>query len=253
MLAEERRQLLLEVLREHGTLETGIIAQRLGVSDMTIRRDWQVLQRQGLLTRVHGGARATREDELAISLLSNYSVQAKRQIGRLAAAQVQDGETIFLDAGITCLEVARELKGRKLRGVSVLTHAVNIAAELSSSPHLAVIQLGGEICSGTFSATGPATVTALQTFSFDRMFLGAVGLHPRFGVTSVNLLEGEVKWAVLRRSAWVALLLDSSKWGRQAPLRVAGLERLDLLISDAALPAGARAQLEEAGVRVLTG
>lgn len=252
MLAEERRQQVLEVLAEHGNLETAHIAQHLGVSEMTIRRDWAVLERRGLLRRVHGGAQLGRGGAEGEGRLQGSS-RAKQQIGKLAAAQVENSETIYLDAGTTCLEIAKELRRRNVRGVNVLTHAVNIAAELSNCPNITVIQVGGEIYTGTFAATGPTALATLGRFSFDRMFLAAAGLHPRFGVTNANLLEAEVKMAVLLRSSWVGLVLDSSKWSRQAMMRVANLHDLDLLISDDALPTEARVYLEGAGVQVLTG
>ena len=253
MLTEERRQRVLEVLAKVGTLHTIRIAECLGVSEMTIRRDLSVLERRGLLQRVHGGAQPPPPHFAERERRSGSAHKAKERIGKLAAAQINDFETIYLDAGTTCLELARELKLREVRGVSILTHAVNIAAELAGSPRLTVIQVGGEIYADSYSATGPTTLATLGRFSFDRMFLAAVGLHPRFGVTSTNLLEAEVKVASRRRAAWVGLVLDSSKWQRQALTRVAELHDLDLLISDAALSPEARLHLETAGVAVLTG
>lgn len=253
MLSEERRRHLLETLDEQGALETVPVAQRLGVSEMTIRRDLADLERRGLVRRVHGGAQTTREADVGYLLRLKRNPGAKQQVGMLAAQQVCSHETIYLDAGTTCMELARALKRRDLRSVNVLTHAVNIAAALAGHPSFTVIQVGGEIYAETFAATGPTAVATIEQFSFDRMFLSAQGLHPKSGVTNSNLLEVAVKTAAMSRASWVALVVDSSKWNRQALARVADVSELDLVISDDALPPEARRFLRAAHVEGLFG
>lgn len=251
MLAEERRRYLLEMLGESGALETVAAAQALGVSEMTVRRDLADLEARGLARRVHGGAQVARKTDAGYPLRAQRNPGAKQQIGGLAAGLVQDYETLYLDAGTTCMEVARALRRRDLRGVNVLTHAVNVAAELAGKPGVTVIQVGGELYADTFAATGPAALATVAQFSFNRLFLAAQGLHPKAGVTSDNLLEVAVKTAVLGRAAWTALVLDSSKWNRQFLTRVADVGDLDMVVSDGALPDEARQFLAGARVAVL--
>lgn len=250
MLSEERRRHLLETLDEQGTLETVPVAQKLGVSEMTIRRDLADLERRGLVRRVHGGAQTTREADVGYLLRLKRNPGAKQQVGSLAAQQVCSHETIYLDAGTTCMELARALKRRDLRGVNVLTHAVNVAAELAGHPSFTVIQVGGELYAETFAATGPTALATIAQFSFDRMFLSAQGLHPKFGVTNSNLLEVAVKTAAMSRARWVGLVVDSSKWNRQALARIADVGALSMVISDDALPPEARHFLQTARVEV---
>ncbi|ADI14119.1 transcriptional regulator, DeoR family [Truepera radiovictrix DSM 17093] len=251
MLAAERHRVILDRLGEEGVITTAAIAQALGVSEMTIRRDLADLERRGLLRRVHGGAQAAPGAEIPpYGQRSRRQPAAKQQVGARAAALVRDGETLFLDAGTTCMEVARACKDRSLKGLHVLTHAVNIAAELAGQPGVTVIQLGGEVIGRTYAATGPMTVSAIEQFSFDRAFVSAQGVHPKFGLTCSSLLEVEIKRAVLRRSRYNALVVDSSKWSRQAMIRFAALGELQAVVSDAGLPEEARRSLEGAGVEV---
>ncbi len=248
MLSEERRRYLLGLLNQQEALETSLIAAQLGVSEMTVRRDLSDLERRGFVRRVHGGAQRVHG--------ANYVSEAKRtpgvtqQIGAVAALQVSSHETIYLDAGTVCLELARALKRRDLK-LNILTHAVNIAAELTGHPGFTVIQVGGELYPETFAATGPAALATIHQFSFDRLFLTAQGLHPKAGVTHGNLLEVAVKTAALSRAGWTALLLDSGRWNRQALTRVTDPGKLDLLVSDASLPAEARRFLRGVNVAVL--
>lgn len=251
MLSEERRRRLLETLDEQGALETVPAARQLGVSEMTIRRDLADLERRGLVRRVHGGAQTTREADVGYLMRLKRNPHAKQQVGALAARQVCSHETIYLDAGTTCMELARALKRRDLRGVNVLTHAVNIAAELAGHPSFTVIQVGGEIYAETFAATGPTALATIGQFSFDRMFLSAQGLHPKSGITNSNLLEVAVKTAAMSQAAWIALVVDASKWNRQALARIAGVGALSVVISDDALPDDARTFLRASQVEVL--
>jgi DeoR/GlpR family transcriptional regulator of sugar metabolism len=251
VLAAERHRVILDRLREEDVITTAAIARVLGVSEMTVRRDLASLERRGLLRRVHGGAQALPSTWVSTDgQPSQRQPVAKQQVGARAAALVQDGETLFLDAGATCMEVARAFKDRALRGLHVLTHAVNIATELAGHPGITVIQLGGEVIGGTYAATGPTTVSAVEQFSFDRAFVSAQGLHPTFGLTCSSLLEVEIKRAVLRRSRYSVLVIDASKWHRQAMIRFAALGELQAVVSDAGFPEEARRSLKGAGVEV---
>lgn len=253
MLAAERRQILLDKLEAGGVIETAAMAEALGVSEMTIRRDLADLERRGLIWRVHGGAQALRGADDGYGQRQRRNPGAKQQVGVRAAGLINDFETVYIDAGTTCMELARACKRRTFKGVNVLTHAVNIAAELAGHPGLTVIQMGGEVAGDSYAATGPAALATIEQFSFDRAFLAAQGLHPKFGLTGSNLLEVEIKRAVMRRSRYVALVVDSSKWGRQAMTRIAALGEVHAVVSDAALPEEAKDLLQRTGVEVIGG
>jgi len=252
MTSRDRLQRILELISRHGTLNNAALARSLEVSTMTVRRDLDVLERQGYLRRVHGGARLVDELDVGYGLRQGRNVGAKRRIGARAAEFVKDGETIYLDAGTTTMEVARALKRRSLHGVRVVTHAVNIAAELSGSPGLGVLQVGGELFLQTYSATGPLALETIRRFSFDRLFLAAQGVDLAAGLTNSSLLEAEVKHAAIAASRWVCLVCDASKWGRVTFAPCGSLEDIDVLVTDLRLPAEARDKLVALGMEVIT-
>ncbi len=247
MLSEERRRYLLGLLTQQGSLGTAAVAEQLGVSEMTIRRDLTDLERRGLARRIHGGAQ--RVYKASYTSRPRRAPGTEQQIGVAAAQLVCTHETIYLDAGDLALELARALKRRDLK-LNILTHAVSVAAELAGHPGFTVIQVGGELYPETLAATGPTALATISQFSFDRLFLTAQGLHPRAGVTHGNLLEVAVKAAALSRAAWTALLLGSGRWNRQAMTRVTDPGKLDMVISDTSLPAEARHFLRSIDVGV---
>ena len=252
MLASDRHNRLLELILSHGTLKSSEIAQMMGVSTMTIRRDLDLLEEQGYVRRVHGGAQAVDERDVDYSLRRGRNAGAKQRIGTKAAEFVQNGETVYLDAGTTTMEVAKSLKNRRLSNVRVVTHAVNIAAELSGTPGLNVLQVGGELFLQNYSATGPLALETIRRFSFDRFFLGAQGVDPLAGLTNSSLLEAEVKNAAIAARRWVCLVCDASKWGRVTFAPCGTLDDLDLFITDSRLPKEAVARLQELGLEVIT-
>lgn len=251
MFAIDRQQRIVELLEREGSYTNARLAQTLGVSAVTVRRDLADLEHRGIVRRVHGGVRAAAERDIGYSLRSRQHHPAKRAIGLAAAELVKDHETIYLDAGSTTMEFALSLRDRPLRGVRVVTHAVNIACELSGQAHIAVVQVGGELYRQTHAATGPMAVAAIRTFSFDRLFLAAQGFQVEGGLTNSNLAEVEVKSAAIEASRWVCLIADASKWDRVSFARFAPLSSVDTVVTDARLPQGGRSALEAAGLQVV--
>jgi DeoR/GlpR family transcriptional regulator of sugar metabolism len=252
LLVTQRHRLILDSIAEQGTIETADLARALQVSEMTVRRDLAELDRQGLLVRVRGGAQTILDADVGYPHRARRHPDEKRQIGTAAAAQVNSHDTIFLDAGSTTVELARALRRRSgLRRVNVVTNAVNLAAELSGSENIIVIQVGGEIYRETFSCTGPIALEAIERFSFDRMFLAAQGVHPDDGLTNSNLLEVQVKVAAMGRSNWTCLIADASKWESRSMYRITDLGGIDAWVSDSRLAEKARAAARDRGVEVI--
>lgn len=252
MLVAQRRRLILETIALQGAVHTCTLAHTLGVSEMTVRRDLAALDKEGLLLRVHGGAQTARDADVGYGLRLRRKPDAKRAIGRAAAKLVGSYETVFLDAGTTTTEVAKALRQRSdLKGVNVVTHAVNLAAELSGGEAVTVIQVGGEIYRQTYSTIGPTALETIERFSFDRMFLAAQGVDAKDGLTNSNLLEVQVKVAAMSRARWTCLVADASKWGRRSMYRIAGLNGIDAWLADEELEPQARLDVATRGVEVV--
>jgi len=254
VVSETRRQRILERLEQTGTLSNANAASEFGVSMLTIRRDLDLLESRGLIERVHGGAQARAKleasaprDDGALGLRyaqrQSQEAEVKRRIGQRAAELVEDGETVYLDAGTTTLEVARALRLRSLSRVQVVTHAVNLAAELVGVPHLRVFCIGGEIFEESYAATGQVAVELVKRFSYDRCFVAGMGVDPDAGITNGRVPEVEVKAAAMARARWSCLVADASKWGTRTFAPIAPLSSVQAFVTDDRLP--------EAGCRIV--
>jgi DeoR/GlpR family transcriptional regulator of sugar metabolism len=246
MQAEERHQSILGVLNARGKLTIADLSTRFSVSEMTIRRDLAQLEADGLLRRTHGGAVRIQSGsfEPPFALRARLNLPAKRAIAAAAAAEIVDGQTIILDAGSTGTAVAEALVGRHL---IVCTLNLQAAAILASSPETTVMVPGGQVRNGEQSFIGPAAERTLLDYRFDTYVMTASAVDVSAGVTEWNVDDAAVKRAALTVSARCIVACDSSKFGQTAFARVAGLDQIDLIISDKELSADQRNALQVDG------
>ncbi len=250
MLADQRIERILSLLESHGFRTNTLLATDLGVSEMTVRRDLAALAKDGKVKRVHGGARIVRRHEPPSQARSALNAAEKHAIAEAAADLIQDGETVYLDAGSTVLELAGVIKRRGFKNLRVVTNAVSVSAALIGD-EITVVQLGGELYRNTGAVTGQSALRFLESSRFDRCFLAASAASLEFGISDKHLPEIDIKRAAILHSSWVALLLDASKWESQALLRVAAFRELHCIITDARLPEEARANLRARGPEVV--
>lgn len=251
MLRVERQTRILEMLEKAGAVEVSALAEIFKVSEMTIRRDLQSLERKGILRRTHGGAvlahPALVEQPLAVRL--NHEVESKWKIAAAAVKLINDGSTVILDSGSTTEALARQLNG--FRSVTVIANAVNIAAELVRKPGITVLMVGGLLRSASFSCVGPEAQDMLSQFKVDQTFLGMGGVSLDAGLTNRSVQEVPIKQAMIRAGAQVIVLVDSSKIGKVVFARVAPLSAIDLIVTDDAISAEQLEAFREKGVQVL--
>lgn len=249
MFAEERKQRILATLHRAAAVRVEDLGQALRVSPASIRRDLADLERAGLLKRTHGGAVSTRLAALEPSLAEKEDrYQAEKvAIATLATEFVQTGDTIFLDAGSTTRQIARGLKARG--GITIVTNAPNIVWELAGSD-LEILLTGGQLRRGILSLVGPLTEQALASMHVDKLFLAANGVDPVKGVTTPNLTEAQTKQAMIRSANQVILVADHSKFGRVTFSRICPIDRVQHVITDAAVPHEVVAAIEQLGVTV---
>lgn len=249
MLAEARRQNMLEVINARGFATLTELTDALGVSESTVRRDLEHLESHGLLRRTHGGA--IREADVTVGMpafdeRTGSKVAEKRMIGRAAAALVEDGDSILLDGGTTTLEVARALIGRP---VQVVTNSLPIANLLAASKETELILVGGYVYPRTGVALGPLAVATMGNIRVRIAFLGAGGIMPD-GVHNSNLLLVETERAMIACGQNVVFVADHSKFGRLALAKLCPLEQMRTLITDPGIPEPYRPILERAGVTI---
>jgi DeoR family transcriptional regulator, fructose operon transcriptional repressor len=251
MYAEERQRLIVERARAGGRVEVAALAEELGVTTETVRRDLTTLERHALLRRVHGGAIPIERLGFEPALAARDSVLTveKERIARLALAELPDEGTILLDAGTTTARLAALLPTD--RELVVLTNALPIAMSLSVRPNITVLMLGGRVRGRTPAAVDAWALQALADSYVDVGFIGANGISPERGLTTPDTTESAVKRAMIRAARRSVVLADHTKVGQDHLSRFAGLDEIDTLITDSGLDAQVADELRALGPRVL--
>lgn len=244
----QRHEMILTALRERSRITVTDLAELTQCSEMTIRRDLDALERDGLLRRVRGAAVSMLAgEETPFAVRSRQHVDAKRRIGLAVAGLLDDGESVVFDSGTTALEAARAATGRRL---TVLPLSLHIAAAFEQAEHVHQVLPGGDVRKPEQAFIGPLTEYALDRMRFDTLVLGCCGVSGKDGVTAYDLAESQVKRAAVRASARVVAAVDASKLGRRAFARVCELDALHVLVTDSAAPEDELDQLRKAGVEV---
>jgi len=241
---------ILERATETGSVDVAQLAAALGVSGATIRRDLQSLSASRLLLRTHGGAVVGDVgQELSVGIKATRNQAEKRRIGRAAASLVEDGAVVGLTGGSTATELARALADR--RGITVVTNAINIAAELATRPLITLVVIGG-VARPSYEMVGPAAEMMLDNYHLDIAFIGVDGLSAREGCTTYHEMEAQTDRNFLERSRRSVVIADSSKIGRVTFARIVALTRIDDIITDTDADPELLRELGETGVRILT-
>lgn len=248
---EERWQQILAVLAEQGRIRVNLLAERLNVSEATVRRDLEAMQARGLLQRTHGGAVLPQPAAFEVSFDESQTraLAEKRAIGRKAASLVHDGDSIIIESGSTTLEFARCL-GNYQR-LTVLTNSLAIARELSIHEEIEVMILGGTLRRQSASLVGPWVSEILQGMRVDKAFIGINGISAGFGLSSPNPFTAESRRAMMTAARQSIGLADHSKLGVESLYRVAPLSSLNTLITDDEAAEEQVLALREAGVEVM--
>ncbi|GIH97897.1 DeoR/GlpR family DNA-binding transcription regulator [Planobispora siamensis] len=251
MESSDRLRAIMSALRVGDSVSVAELAVRHAVSEMTIRRDLDELAQQGVVRRVRGGAVSLllRGEEPPFGVREHESVEAKRRIAAEVAALLADGEAVLLDSGTTCLEIARVIRDRRL---TVLPLSLQSAHELSAAPRIRLVLPGGEVRPGELNFTGPLTEGTIRSLRFDTAVIGCCGLSAEHGLTTHDLAEVAVKQAAIASARRVIAAADSGKSTRTAFGAVCPADRLDVVVTDTALPPSEHDALTAAGVTVRT-
>lgn len=261
MAVANRLDLTLRLVQGGGRVTVAELARRLGVSEMTVRRDLVELERQGLVKRVHGGAEATRsqEEDSGFATREGWQAATKDRLGRTVAELVEPGSTVLLDAGTTTVHVAEHLVARAPLTVAVLS--LQAAVRLADRPGIQLHVIGGRSRPGERSLVGPHTVRTLETMAFDTFVMSIGGVQAQYGWSEFSLDDAAVKQAGLAQAARTVAVADATKLGVRAFHQVAALDRADVFVTDTAAddpathPKGPEtlAALRDAGVDLILG
>ncbi|MCK8678381.1 DeoR/GlpR family DNA-binding transcription regulator [Streptomyces lichenis] len=235
MFAAERQQEILRLAREGGRVDVLSLAEEFQVTAETVRRDLKTLDRAGLVRRVHGGAIPAGHLDFEPDLAERDAVAAdeKDGIARAALAELPADGSVILDAGTTCARLAAAFPMES--ELTVVTHALPIAARLADHPGIALHLVGGRVRHRTRAAVDAWALRAYAEIKADVVFLATNGFCPDGGLSTPDLAEAAVKSAAVRAARRVVLLADSAKFGQQHFARFGGLSDVDLLITDRGL------------------
>ncbi len=248
-----RRQRIVSLLREQGSVQIPALAEMFGVSTQTLRKDLNFLDSKGICTRTPGGAMLNRGTstvrEDAVDVKRTLFADEKVRIGRAAAALINDGESVLLDSGTTTLQVARHMNPDD--APVVVTNDVGILNELLSHDNVQLVFLGGALRRKSQSFFGTQTEQALQDLHVDKLFLAADGFDIEKGITTHFEPEALLNRKMCEVAREIIVVSDSSKFGRICLHKILEPQRISKFITDSGIPAEARAALARMGVEVI--
>lgn len=251
MLTEERRNKIIQMLQEENVLQVTELSELFDVSLATIRRDLTVLEGDGYLRRVYGGAFSLRKPIAsgdAFKIRSQEKQHEKAAIGRLAASLVEPGDTVLLDVGTTTLEVARAMKHRE--NITVLTNSLPVLNELVDSS-LSVYSLSGRMRKSEFSFVGSLVSNTVNSFHISKVFVGCGGYSLEYGLTEHIYDSAQNRNYFIEQSDEAILVADSRKFGNNAAVLVENSNMVKTIVTDSHLSEEWQRKIRAKGIRLL--
>lgn len=235
MMANQRRDKILELIKEDGSAKVIDLAKIFKVTEVTIRQDLEKLEKDGLVVREHGGAflKNVENQVRAFSLAHQENMDKKERIARKCLEFIESGDTIILDSGSTTTEIAKKIKG--FRNVTVITNALNIALMLGAEPGIEVVMTGGEFKPPTLSLTGQKAADFFEGLNVQKLFLATAGISLKSGLTYPSISDLVVKKAMIDAAEMTYLVADSTKIGKSAFASLGALSLIDYIITDAGI------------------
>ncbi len=247
---EERIRGIIKILERENRVLINDLCEIYDTTAVTIRKDLDILESQGVLKRTHGGAILHKPlfHGLALSEKEKLYAEEKRRIADEAVKLISEGDVIILDSGSTTTQLARNLKNMK--NVTVITNAVNIALELAST-ELEIILTGGSLQKNSSTLVGPLAEDILSKISADKLFHGGDGVDYEIGLTTPDIVEAATSRSMMQRAGENILLVDSSKFGRRSLGVICQIEEIDKIITTKEMDKIEKQKLEDMGVDVV--
>jgi len=248
----ERKKMILDILNTENKVEVTKLAERLVVSEVTIRRDLSIMEKQGLLAKTYGGAVKLEQTLLETMYRDNARKMPKEKeaIGKYAAELVKKGDVIFIDAGTTTAEIARNLKNRS--NITVVTNSILVMLELRTSRDISTILLGGNCRVGSFDLSGPLAEKGIGSFRADKALLGTDGMSVDGGVTTGDIYTAKMTELMCRLASEVIIVTDHTKIGKNSFSKYTDIKDIDKLITDKTADKTYLGKIRKMGVEVIT-
>jgi DeoR family transcriptional regulator of aga operon/DeoR family fructose operon transcriptional repressor len=253
VFARERQDEIARLVSEQGRVRVRELAERFGVSTVTIRKDLDVLEGERRLTRTHGGALLPVRDrpEPAFDLRERLQQDEKARIGAAAAALVHDGDSIVMDASTTGLAVARRIRSQGgWSQLTVITNGLRIASELAGSPGITVLMTGGRVREEAMSVVGHLGDGLFERINVQTAFVGAAGFALEPGLSDATEEEAQIKRSMVAAARRVIAIVDHTKWQRVAFATFCRTDEIDAVLTDDGAPAEMVGELRTRGIEV---
>lgn len=250
MFAEERKLKIAEMINRGDSVKVSHLAKEFNVSESTIRRDLNELEKFGLILRTHGGAVSKEINKLEATFVEKQDKYAeeKERIGKLAADQIEDGDTLILDSGTTTWYISKFIKAKD---ITIITNSIALSNELSTRNDIEIINTGGIIRSNTKAQVGSITERTIRQFRVDKVFLGANGVSLESGITTPTLQEATVKQTMIDVADKVYLLVDESKFDQVYFSWICDFKDIDYIITNKERPVEEMKYYEKIDINVL--
>ncbi|HID94678.1 MAG TPA: DeoR/GlpR transcriptional regulator [Candidatus Latescibacteria bacterium] len=247
----ERKAVILDEVRRKERVTVSELSSLLNVSEVTVRRDLQQLEREGHLVKTYGGAISTEKVAFEFSFQKKLrrNMAEKERIGRYTAGLIQEGEAVFLDNGTTTLQIAKNLKLR--RNIKVVTNSLCVVYELEPVEGIELILLGGIVRRGWFDLYGPLTEKNISELYVDKAFVGTEGISLEAGLTTADICTARSIELMIKAAREVIVVADHTKVGNVTFAKFASLDQIDRLITSEGIDELAKEALERKGVKVV--
>lgn len=252
MLAIERKNEILATLQKEQRVLVSELAKKYDVTEETIRRDLEKLERDGFVKKTYGGAVLNKNTnvDLPLRIREKTNRQQKQKVAEIAASLIGEGDSIMLDASSTSLMIAQKIKS--MRKLTVITTSVEVLIELSQSEGINVISTGGNLKASSLSLVGRNTEECLSRFNVDMAFVSCKGIDIERGIMESNELEAGVKLMMKKSAKQTVFVIDSSKFDKISFVKVMDFAKGDIVISDVAPDERWMQYFESCGVKVVT-
>jgi len=248
MTGDIRRRKICEILTQKGFVDVPSLAKLFDTSTSTIRRDLAILEESHLIKRTHGGAFPTREEMVAFESRDFLNIEEKENIAKKVAELINDGETIFLDAGTTTARVAKCILSKRL---TVITNGLNIAQILQRGRNITVIQTGGKLLPAIQSFVGPIAEEALGKFNTDKAIIATAGISSEEGLTNSCIEEVPIKRIAIEKTREAIVVANSSKFGKKAFSSGLPLDNIKIIVTDNNISPEEKNRFEKKGLQVI--
>lgn len=249
----ERHKYILDHLGKYGFVRITDVANELGVTKVTIRKDVKILESKGLLYKVHGSARPANPHvaDMDVHVKATVNSDFKRLIARAAIELLSDDDSIIMASGSTVYAFAEQIGARAWQHLNIVTPFLRLAMLLNESENVNVVQLGGSVHKKSLSVRGDEAVRSLEDCVCSKLFLGADGIDPEHGITTSTIEEAKLTRKMMHAASQTILLADSSKFGQRGFGRICPLEEIDVIITDDRISEQMATLIEEAGVDLI--